>query len=383
MPQNKRFKGLNNVSDPLRLGMSWLVQADNVNITDTGAIVKREGYSKVATGAYSGMFSTADFQRMYLVDNGSLKTKDGAVLRTGLSNAPMYWAEINDQVFFNNGTDSGIIMPDNTVLDWSWALPSQPALSAGTGSLAAGLYQVCFVAMMPDGRRTGAGESAEITLDEGQSLVISGIPPEAMVYIAPANSDVYSLADVNPGSAMVWNFSPNMLNEDLHNAFLDPVPQGANILAFHKGRVYASQYFPEAGQSVVWFSEALGFHLFNLNSNFITVPGRVLMLADAESALLIGTDTKVYAYNDKLEQIANYGVAPGQHWELDKDGDKPTTYFWTARGLCTAMPFTNLTERQVSVAPGNFAGGAIVRSGGQKRYLVSMQQGGSAFNPYV
>jgi hypothetical protein len=44
------------------------------------------------------------------------------------------------------------------------------------------------------------------------------------------------------------------------------------------------------------------------------------------------------------------------------------------------MPFANLTEKQISVAPGVRAGGCIVNSGGQKRYLAVLQQGGSPYN---
>ena len=129
--------------------------------------------------------------------------------------------------------------------------------------------------------------------------------------------------------------------------------------------------------TVVWFSEPLGFHLFGLSSDYISVPGRVLMLAKHDDALLIGTELRVYAYDgEKLDEIAEYGVVPGWH-----DCDEPDrTLFWTVRGLCTALPFTNLTERQISVAPGVRAGGTVVYANGQRRYLVSLQQGGSAFN---
>ena len=121
-----------------------------------------------------------------------------------------------------------------------------------------------------------------------------------------------------------------------------------------------------------------GYHLFNLDNDFIMVPGRVLMLAPHDDALIVGTTAKVHAYapDGKLTELADYGVVPGKHWATD---DK-RTLFWTLRGLCAAVPFSNLTERQVSVAPGVSAGGTIVRSGGQKRYLTVLQQGGTAFN---
>ena len=132
------FRGLNNVSDPLRLDMSWLVQADNVNISDSGALSKRGGYSVSKTGGYSSAYSTLDYQRCYLVDGSTLKSFDGAVLMTGLAIAPMYWTEVNSQVFFNNGTDSGVILADNTVLPWSWPVPTTPVLAAVTGAHAPG-----------------------------------------------------------------------------------------------------------------------------------------------------------------------------------------------------------------------------------------------------
>lgn len=381
----KSFSGLNNISDPLRLGLGWLTQADNVDITDTGALVKRNGYSRAKTGAFTGAFATFDAQRLYLVEGTTLKTYDGTTLKAGLSPVPMYWAEVNDQVYYNNGIDRGVIRPDNSVLDWGWTAPAAPAIAAVTGNLPAGNYQVRCTFTLPDGRETGTGEAGEIVLAEGQALQISGIEVRAghitNVYIAPANSEVYQRAFSSVGAtAFVWNSSPDELGVDLLNAFFDPLPSGADVIQAWKGRMYAAQYLPSEDQTVVWFSESLGYHLWNLNSNFFMVPGRILMLAPHDEALLIGTDQRVYAYSgEKLEQLAPYGVAPGQHWSLD--GER--LLFWSNRGLCAALPFSNLTETQVSVAPGVSAGGTIVRSHGQKRYVVALKQGGFAFNSYV
>jgi hypothetical protein len=376
----KAFRGLNNVTDPLRLGLDWLVQADNVNVTSTGSLVSREGYSQSLVGNYTAIYSTQDYQRCYVVKAGVLQTFEGAQLITLISNAQMFWAEVNGQVFFNNGTDSGVILPDNTVLPWAWATPTPPAVSASTGNLPAGVYQVRCSFVLPDGRETGTGDSAEIYLDGSQALVISNIPQAGgvtNVYIAPANSDVYQLAYVTVAKSLTFNGSIDTLGRDLLNAFLDPLPAGSSVIQHWKGCIYAAQYMPNEKQTVVWFTEPLGFHLFNLNSNFFIVPGQVLMLAPHDDALIIGTDARVFAYTgDKLQELADYGVIPGQHWAEDDD----RILFWTLRGLCAALPFKNLTERQVSVAPGLSAGGAIVRSGGQKRYVVALHAGGYPFN---
>lgn len=387
MPTTKAFKGLSNVSDSLRLGVAWLAQADNIDITDTGAIKKRTGYRKAFAGAITGAYSTLDFTRMFVVDGGALKvlTGPGAAtsLRSGISPALMHFTEVNDQVFFNNGTDSGIIAPDNTVVEWGWQAPAAPAVTAVTGQLPAGTYQVRCTFTMPDGRETGAGESAEITLVDGQALQATGLQlldkHFTSVYIAPADSTVYQRAFTSVGAtAFVWNDSPDNLGVDLLTNFYDPLPLGSEVIQFWRGRMYAAQYFAAADQTAIWFSQPLGFHLFDLNQDFILVPGRATMLAPHDSALVIGTEARVFAYDGtKLEQLAPYGVVPGDHWARDDE----RVLFWSTRGLCAAMPFTNLTEGQVSVAPGVSAGGTLVLRDGRKRYLVALRQGGAAFNP--
>jgi len=293
------FKGLNNVSDSLRLGLGWLTTADNINITDTGAIEQRNGYSLTLAGNIASAYATLDAKRLYLIDSGSLKAMAGTTavaLLTLTAIEPMYWCEINDRVFFNNGIDSGIIEPDNTITPWR-----------------------------------------ESTLADLEFLSADGTPLSAL---------------------------------------LDPLPLGTDVIQAWKGRIYAAQYMPTESQSVIWFSQPLGFHLFALDKDFIVVPGRVLMLAPHDDALLIGTDQVIYAYADSLAELAPYGVVPGQHWSEDKK----QVFFWTTRGLCSALPFVNHTEEHVSVAPGVRAGGAVLKTDGQRRYVVAIQQGNVAYN---
>lgn len=292
------FRGLNNTTDSMRLGMDWLVQADNVNITDTGALVKRDGYAETRAGSFKSAYNTLDFSRAYLATATGIQTFDGVAVAGLTSTDPVHWCEVNENVYFNNGTDSGVIAPDNAVTTWRGAPVSY-----------------------------GAG----FTGDDGQDLGV----------------------------------------------LFDTLPLGTDVIQFWRGRMYAAQYLASENQTVVWFSEPMGFHLFNLDSNFFIVPGKVTMLAPHDAALIVGTDARVYAYTgDKLDQLAEYGVVPGQHWSQDEN----RLLFWTDRGLCAALPFQNLTERQISVAPGVRAGGCLVRSGGQKRFLAVLQQGGSPFN---
>ena len=293
------FKGLNNVTDRLRLGLEWLAQADNVNISETGALSKRAGYSLARAGSYTSAYSTLDFSRLYTVDALSIKDSMGNAIFALTSSAPMFWTEVNENVYFNNGTDTGTILTDSTVEPW------------GTKPITINQY-------------VGA---------DGKLL----------------------------------------------DALLNNLPTGCDVIQHWKGCLYAAQYFPSENQTVVWFSQPLGFHMFSLDSDFIILPGRVLMLAPHDDALIIGTDARIYAYTDaKLEMLADHGVVPGKSWEWDIDAKH--LVFWTARGLCAALPFVNLTQNQISVAPGVHAGGCLVRSGGQKRFVAVLQQGGVPFN---
>ena len=377
------FRGLNNVTDLLRLDLDWLVQADNVDITDTGALRKRAGYTLTLAGTLSGAYGTNDHQRAYVVDAGALKALTGSAsavqLASGLDDDPMHWAEVNDQVFYNNGIDAGIINADNTLLPWMWPTPSAPTLSAATGSLAPGLYQARCTYVLPDGRETGAPNVSEIELAQGQALQLSAIRQvpgyTTRTYIAPANSAVFQLAHSSSAAAFAWNFGPDALGQDLKTADLDPLPAGCDVIQFWQGRAYAAM--PMNGQTAIFVSKPLGFHLFDLGADAFMVPGRVLMLAPHDKALLIGTDDEVYAYDGKaLTTLAEYGVVPGWCWA--KDGDD--IMFWSLRGLCRALPFVNLTEGHASVAPGIRAGAAVIVQNGQKKFVVALHQGGTAFN---
>ena len=304
MQSVKIFKGLNNVTDPLRLGLPWLVQADNVDVTGTGALKKRTGYTRTVAGSFTGAYATLDYSRMYVVEGGTIKAVTGltssVALLSNLAPAAVYWCEVNGDVYFSNGVESGIICPDHSILPW---------------------------------RNSLLGDTEFFDTD-------------------------------------------GKLLPTLNSA----LPLGITNIQHWQGRIYAAQYFSELNQTAVWFSQPLGYHLFALDKDFFLVSGQVTMLAPHDTALIVGTDKEIHAYDgNAITQLADYGAVPGQHWAAD--GQR--ILFWSNRGLCAALPFTNLTDSRVSVAPGLRAGGAMVLDQGRKRYLVALQVGGSPFNPLL
>lgn len=385
--QVARFSGLNNVDDPLSLNLGWLTQADNINITSADKIERRDGYTLDIAGEILGAYATIDQQRMYYVDGGTLMAYGEVALADIASSARMHWTEVNGDVFFNNGTDRGIIKADNQVLQLAWPEPPAPVLAAVDGSLAPGKYDVLCTYLLPDGRETGAGQSSSIDIAAGQALQIADIPQSpglvTRTYIAPANSTVFQLAYEGYQTARRWDYSPNSLGLDLATDDFDPIPEGATVIQFWRGRLYAAQYIPSSDMTAIWRSQPLGFHLFDLSSDFHAIPGKVLMMAPTTTALVIGTDVAIHAFDgENLRELAPYGVVPGWCWARDEDesGEQLGVYIWTQRGACKAMPFVNLTSGHVSVAPGVQAGAAVIAQGGQRRFIASLHQGGTAFN---
>lgn len=387
-PTIKRFRGLNNVTDQLRLQPGWMQKADDIDITDTGAIVRRAGYSLAVAGAISGAYATRDFERCYIVDAGELKRMydDGATvsLVAGLDTAPVQWTEINDQVFFSNGVDSGIILKDDAVLPWAWPTAAAPRLSAAGGTMASGTYRVACTYLLADGRETGSSEYTEIVLGESQSILISDIPQVAgartQLYITAANSTVFSLAIDGAAGAETWNYDPDMLGMEMAGDGCDPLPVGCSYVTMWQGRAAAAQYIPESDVTAIWLSKPLAFHLFDLAKDFVLVPGEVTMLIGHDDGLVIGTQTKIMAYDgDSMKELADYGVVSG--YSPARDPDTGNFMFWSKRGACTALPFSNVTQRQISVDCGLSAGAAIVSKNGAKRYVVALQKGGTNFNP--
>ena len=383
-PTISRFRGLHNSNDLVEMGLEWQRVVDNVNITNTGKIQRRDGFSLSFSAVPSGAFTTADFLRMYLVDAGALKQVlpglTTVTLRSGLVSDPMRWTELNQRVYFTNGTDSGIILADGTVLDWVWGIPAAPTLVPMTGSLPVGQYQVCCTFLLSDGRETGSGDVSVIDVTQGQGIQISGIPQAAgkttLVYIAPANSQVFQFAFSNSSGSANWNSRPSSLGADLTTHMRRPLPAGASIPASWMGRICATSFFASKNQSAVWMSDALAPHLFDLQSGFFLVPGEVVLLAPTKDALIIGTRSEMFARgpDGALTKIADYGAVPGYNWAPYDD----QILMWTSRGVCKAMPFSNLTIDNVSVAPGVRVGACLVQRS-SVTFVACLQAGGSPF----
>jgi len=383
------FKGLNNRRDIVGGGNGWLRKADNINIRSNAGIERRDGYTRKLTGVLSAGYSTRDHARFYIIDAGDLKQVHAdfstVVLRSGLlSTAQVHWTEVNNEVYFSNGVDSGIISSNGVVSNWAWPVPTTPNLAIVGGNLDAGQYRVHCTFILPDGRETGScAQAAVAELPQGSALQIIDIPQQAAcktrVYIAPADSTVFQLAFETTNTAELWNAPSTALGSELVTYGLFPLQSGWGVHQYWRGNMYVSFFMPQEDVSAIFISESFGFHLFNVSEKAVMVPGECVMIAPHNDGLVIGTKTELYAYTgEQLIKLANYGAVAGRSWVIDDDDN--TLYFWTTRGVCKGLPFENLTEDNVSVPPGVCGGCSIIRTRGDKRFVVSLSGQGVASN---
>lgn len=377
------FKGLNNVTDPLRLPPAWQTQADNVDITAQGVIQRARGFAHATTNfAITGAYATEDFARLYVVDQGELRQYDAnlgyVVRKSGLASDPMHFAEIAGQVFYANGSDYGVIAPDGGVRAWGIAPPGAALARLATGVLRAGVYRITCTLTDATGLESGNGDVVSIAVPDDAQIQLH-VPQVAgfatSVYVTQCDGTVFFLLAANAGADVSYNCTPDALGTELRFWLKDP-PRGSMPAPF-AGRMYLAEAYPQHDLTMLWPSQPLQYHHFDYSSDGIAIPGTVLMPRACDSALIVGTERALWAWDGtRLTQLADYGVVPGFH--ASRVG--PDLYFWTTRGLCKALPFVNLTEHQISVAPGVAAGATVMERDGQRRYLVALQKGGSAFN---
>ena len=399
------FTGVVNTRSRKDIGLKALYAGDNVFISDTKKVTRRDGYTPyLTTGTVQSAYGNAG--PLYVVDAGVLQhvasPTDKRTLISGLVNKSYSWDTANGDAYFVNGADAGIARGD-AFLPWRLASPTLSGATVVTAPAPSAVFnmgetytqasfRICATYETADGRESAPSEIATLVGSPLTSL-IRVVAPTAYskinIFSTEADGTVFRLVASSTSSAATVSltFNPARGGREMTTLNTQSLPDGVELICFVKGNVYASQYFSDVDQSVVWFSKAFAYHLFDCSEDYIVVPGRVsLMLwisketpAGVHDWLLLGSTKGIWQRGDdeRLENLANYGVVPGIAGDVDPEG---TAWFWTQRGICTAPPFKNLTEEDVAMAPGVRANATLLYHNGTKQLLTVTQGGGTAFN---
>jgi len=375
-----KFLGLYNKQQSRRLPVGALTVVENVDIDDTDGIVRRQGYqSKLSLPNVTSAFATQDQRRCFVISDGNLlflqEDLSYTSLASGLSTEFVYWEEVADYVLLSTGH---VIDGDNQVSMWRIDSPPQPKVTLSTGDLREGQYQVAVTYVDSLGREGGASPVVVLNINAGEAITVTpnmGNYSLARVYCTEANgSQLYLAGETATAITLATDSSlVSPIEADQLGAF--PAPAQAQILAHYDGRLFAAE--PGNGVSIVWFSVPYWWNLFKLQSDFFTVPGDIRSIVSHSDGLIIGTDDEIYVYNGSLTRVAKYGVPDGVPATKDDTG---TVFLWTKQGLCSALPFTNLTSQKCSLPTGNVCTSAVVEQNGFRKVVVLTDAEGTADN---
>lgn len=402
----KKWLGLRNKTAPERLKPGELVVAQNVDIDNEEKLRSRKGYTIVQAGSYHSLW--ASDRSAYLMVGQDLKRlrEDGTVIQvTRLqSGRPVFFLEINNVVYFTNGTDTGRIV-DGQVREWGIRMPvSQPVAESYPGSLPAGRYLYAMTFVRSDGLESGTGMPGVIELASPGGIRFSQLEISTnqeisgkILYLSTANGQVLYRAAILPANASTYAYmnSGAELTVALDTMFVEPAPAG-QLLEVHSGIAYV------VDGNVAWFSDAYSFERFRrAESRFLQFPGRVVLFSAVSDGIYVGTEQGVWFLpgheptSFQSRQVLTYGPIEGtavkfDAEELDEEGEpaggtKPAVMWTSEKGIVVGMSggvVRNLTENQYGFPAAQRGAGAIRESRGVSQYVATLQGTGAAPNIY-
>ncbi len=395
----KAFRGLRSGIDAERFALTDLALATNIELDETGRARLRTGTSSVYAGTVHSLWS--DNELALFAEGASLKQLatdySATVLDTITVADPISYAKVNDQVYWSNATDLGVI-DDGTARSWGLPVPAtQPATAGVAGSMPAGVYQYVVTYVRADGQESGAGAALTITVAANGSLTFD-VPASAdpavaykRVYLSTPDGDVLYRASLIANATLTTSYTLDTSEfesgDELETQFLSPPPPG-QIVGYFQGAMYV------AVGAYLFHSEPHAHELFNLKK-YLPMDGDItLFAANEDEGIFVGTTKAVYwlAGNDPLKFTAvkrtPYGAIAGAlaYVEGKKFGDgalqtRQLPMWLSAKGVCVGLPggvVSNLTEDDYALASSG-AGAALFRAD-TNQFLAARSADGYAMN---
>lgn len=389
------FIGLRNNVPPEGMDLGDLVMATNVDINDALEVTRRKGFAAPLTTAIDRcLWSNGSICLGVGTNALKIMNPNGSVvtLKSGLTpGVPVDYADVADRVYWSNGVDFGCVQGGQN-RSWGLPVPVPPIVTAGPGSLQAGMYQVAVTNIRNDGQESGAELGATCTLAATGGLQLTNIPvsPDPTivaqaVYATSVNGETLYRVGVIANTSttfLVANIQKDSM--PLETQFLQPPPAGSH-LAYWKGWMLV------ATDRHLYPSEEYGPELFDIRKA-IPFNSRITMLAPLNNrtdGIYVGTDTQVLWLDGdspetlEYKTVAEYGVIPGTLDYIDSEllGDNPKAgdtiaVFATTRGICVGNVggvFQNLTEPRYAYPVMDVGAGITRRHRGTVQYVVTLQ----------
>lgn len=358
------FKGIHNVSSKRDIPDDALQDAVNVDLTNSGALISRDAYTLTKAKSISTAYTTDD-NITYITSNGHLyRVASGLTLVDLGASSATEFADYQGYLFTNDGKQ----VYRDVVTDLVIPVPEQPQVVITGGVYPAGLYHVVATLTNADQLEGGCSQVVTVELTEpGEILLTNNAWVDYIVeqYQTDANGTEFYHVE-------------NRLPLAVEQLGAQPYPDNVDKIEYHEGRLYVTLPFGEYTE--VRFSRPNLFHLFDYEADYFVITGTVLDMKSTNGALLIGTESAIYAYQDgALTQLAAYGVVPGRSMVRMPNRQ---VLIHTVRGICEALPFKPLTEALVSLPMGAKVNACLMNSHGIQRYVGLHDGQGEAYNQF-
>lgn len=331
LPRITTFTGLNNRDEEVALRPNALREAVDVDVTKAGKVRSRRGYSARVVDCTLGHSLWADPENLFpfalYADEDQLRVfnpdQTTELVRDGLSRGlDLSYARINDDVFWSNDAECGLVDSMGEGMPWCCEPPSgQPALQPIDGGLGAGQVQVAITFADRRGRESGSTLAATITLQPGQGVRLVGIPqpndpaetPTIRIYVSAGDdAALYHAANVPAGTTMA-DVVARPEGRLLATQFLRAMPPG-HIVRYWNGRQLVAR-----GRYVLW-SPALRYGLTHIGHMHLGLRARLTLMEPVEGdgagvfvsdgsrvLFLSGADPAGWA----PKPVSAYGAVPG------------------------------------------------------------------------
>ena len=386
----KAFSGLSNVTPPEGTAQTFLKKVDNFDITKTGDLKKRKGYTRIDSGDYSSLWTSPSGLGCYgMKDGGLVKISLPGPLITHLKYASLQkevsFEEVDGVIYFASEEVTGRIV-NGEVKDWGLSkCKIIPRTTTVSGDLLEGDYQFSLTYVRDDLFESGSGPAALIHLPNNSgfsfTLPSTSFATKIRVYLSLRDGAVqYYAGEGLPGEVFTITREPPLTNPfRLFN--LDAPPVGSRV-RYYKGRMYV------AYKNLLWYSEPFLYEYFRLTSNYIAYPSDILDVFPVEDGIYVASDRLYYlsgkspeSFNQTVKE--NLRVVPGSGQRISSAylhmDNTPSGYKWlitTNEGIVALFNqglVINMTSKNVSIEPAEDSASIFIQDEGNNAYLAMLK----------
>lgn len=366
------FIGLNNRLPVTRLETSlanrspatYFRVADNVELTASGLIRRRQGFALASAGGFHSLW--ADEQDAYAVKDGALLhihplTMAQTLAAPDVGAGRVSYARLPDgMVYWTNGRSIGRLS-GAVARDAVTPAPNPtPIATATAGSLTPGRYQVCFTALSNDGE-SATTEPQEVLLPNGGGIAFAGLTPATLVYATGADGAVFN--EIAPGDYL----SPGNTGAVCSTFMLATMPAGSAIAHYRGSLLVARGKF-------LYLSEPYRYGLMNAGRGFIPFPKEITVIQPCEDGLYVCADKTYWIPGDPLSAnpvvVQPFGALPGS---AVFDPEEQTAYWQSRQGVVVAKPGGQTAAPQYAALTFASAssGATLVREQDGERHVIA------------